>query len=55
MQVTKILFSAFKSQDGSLLATGIEFGAADGTGRRFIVGANKEVILAAGAIQVRLS
>ncbi|KAI0757740.1 alcohol oxidase [Daedaleopsis nitida] len=48
-QVTKVLF-----QSGSAaphVATGVEFGKADGSGARMQAYARKEVILAAGAIQ----
>lgn len=34
------------------VATGVEFGQSDGTGPRFVAYARKEVVLAAGAIQV---
>lgn len=51
-QVTKINFS--NSTSVPHVATGIEFGASDGTGGRFVAYARKEVILAAGAIQVCL-
>lgn len=51
-QATKILF-----QNGSSVphvATGVEFGKADGSGSRQVAYARKEVIVAAGAINVRL-
>ena len=50
-KTTRILFS--NSTTVPHVATGIEFGASDGTGSRFTAFANKEVIVAAGAIQVR--
>ena len=43
-------------QNGSslpLVATGVEFGKSDGSGSRMTAFARKEVIIAAGAIQVR--
>ncbi|EJF58504.1 alcohol oxidase [Dichomitus squalens LYAD-421 SS1] len=47
-QVTKILFQ--NSTSAPHVATGVEFGKADGTGSRQVAHARKEVILAAGAI-----
>lgn len=50
-QVTKVLFQSGSSAPH--VATGVEFAKADGSGARMKAFARKEVILAAGAIQVR--
>ncbi|KAI0776230.1 glucose oxidase [Trametes elegans] len=52
--VTKILFDNASASAPPHTATGVEFAAADGSGKRFEAFARREVILAAGAIAERL-
>ena len=46
LQVTRVLFG--NSSSVPHVATGVEFGSADGTGNRMTAFARKEVILSAG-------